>query len=347
MDHDAFNLMLRAAYRQRTSIRRNVRLPSDNGIRFGGDTKCVTLFLSAAAVQSNMQSDAAAFEGWSLVLMEWCDVARIDIDWDEPADAANGHYQRFLYRLRHFEALLGPDVVSIAKADRLGRSHIGNGNGAVATINVAGRADTTSSPSMPGSEADLEKRLAGANPTTERDRLMAALGLVSLDRQMPVGVFDGPPGRVGAIFTGGKSAVDLIGLDRDGALWLLELKTASNFKVGALSELFFYSMVLNDARDGRLIFHGGPAGARATITPAQIRAAPRIHARLLAGSSHPLLTEAVFGKLTTAAVARGWAVDYGYLSVDPYLDKEPAAVAEVERPSREAPTAECCADRLG
>ena len=170
MDHAAFNVMLRAAYRERSAVRRNVRLPSDRDIRFGGDTRCMTLFLSTAAVQANMQDDAAAFDAWSLVLMEWCGVQRVAVDWDEPADTANGHYQRFLYRLQHFETLLGPEIVSIARRDRLARSLIGNGS--VATLNVAGHTDTAAISSLSGSEADLEKRLAGANPT-ERARLMA------------------------------------------------------------------------------------------------------------------------------------------------------------------------------
>jgi hypothetical protein len=318
MDHSDFNIMLRSAYRERCPIRRSVRLPSNRDIRFGGDTRCATLFLSMEAVQANMQDDAAAFEGWSVVLMEWCGVQRVVVDWDEPTNIANGHYQRFLYRLRHFEALFGQEVVHIARPERLALSRIGNGS--VATLNVAGGGDTVRSPSLPGSEADLEKRLAGANPT-ERARLMTALGLVELDRQMPVGVFDGRPSRAGAIFTGGKSAIDLIGLDRDGALWMLELKTARNIKVGALSELFFYSMVLLDARHGRLSFSSMPAGPRSTITPAHIGAAARVHARLLAEAPHPLLSDALFARLTSAAVSRGWAVDYGFLDLGPYLDE--------------------------
>jgi hypothetical protein len=252
--------------------------------------------------------------------MAWCGVKRILIDWDEPTDAGNGHYQRYLYRLRHFQAMLGPEVVEIARPDRLAGCRIGHDGRA--TLNVATRTDTTEVPSRPGSEADLEKRLAGANPR-ERALLMAGLGLVRLDRQMPVGVFDGPPSRTSAIFTGGKSAIDLLGLGGDGALWLLELKTAQNIKVGALSELFFYSMVLHDTRHGRIVFHHRPAGPRSTITPADIAAAPRLHARVLAEASHPLLTPAVYDILTRAASARGWEVDYGFHELGGYLDQTP------------------------
>jgi hypothetical protein len=318
MNHSEFNILLQKSFRDQAVAPRNVRLPTDAGIRIGGDIACATLFLSAAAVQANMQNDAAAFESWAVVLKVWCGVRRITVDWQEPADTGNGHYQRFLYRLGHFEELFGRELLGVVGRERLAQCRVGNG--AAATLNLAGNRDTAAMPSVPGSEADLEKRLAGAN-LAERARLMAALGLVQLDRQMPVGVFDGPPTRVGAIFTGGKSAIDLVGVDGTGALWLLELKTPRNIKVGALSELFFYSMVLNDARLGRIVFHDKSAGPRSTITSASITAAPRIHARVLAEASHPLLSPAVFDTLNKAAAARGWAVDYGFHDLACYLDK--------------------------
>jgi hypothetical protein len=326
MNHADLNALLQHSFRQRSPVRRNVRLPSEADIRFCGDLACMKVSMSATAVQTNMQDDIAAFEGWSVVLMTWCGVNRIVIDWDEPTDIRNGHYQRFLYRLGHFEALLGPDAVRIVQRERL--ACCGIGNGSVATLNLAGRGKAGERPSLPGSEADLEKRLAGANPA-ERSSLMVGLGLVQLDRQMPVGVFDGPPSRAGAIFTGGKSAIDLVGLGADGALWLLELKTLRNIKVGALSELFFYSMVLDDARHGRIVFHTKPAGPRSTITPADIGAAPRIHARVLAEASHPLLSPAVFETLTRAANVRGWAVDYGFHDLGSYLEQASSLPAQL------------------
>ena len=118
MNHSDFNALLNRSFRDRAEVYRNVRLPSEAGIRFGGDVACATLFMSAAAVQTNMQDDSAAFEGWSVVLMAWCGVQRILIDWDDPADVSNRHYQRYLYRLRHFQALLGPEIIEIARPDR-------------------------------------------------------------------------------------------------------------------------------------------------------------------------------------------------------------------------------------
>jgi hypothetical protein len=317
MNHSDFNSTLQRSFRVRSAIRRNVRLPSDRQMRICGDLACATIHLSQSAVLDNMQSDAAAFEGWSLVLLTWCGVQHIEIDWDAPADPRNGHYQRFLYRLGHFCALLGEDVVSAMRPQLLTQSRIGSGG--LATLNVARGRDTAAIPSLPGSEADLEKRFAGASPR-ERAKLMAGLGLVRLDRQVPVGVFEGPPTRAGAIFTGGKSAIDLLGLAQDKTLWLLELKTARNIGVGSVSELFFYSMVLNDVRQGRIAFSDVPLGARSTISKSEIQYTPRIHARLLAENFHPLLTHDLFERLTAAASKAGQPIDYGLHDLSAYLD---------------------------
>lgn len=115
-------------------------------------------------------------------------------------------------------------------------------------------------------------------------------------------------------------------MDETGALWLFELKTARNIKVGALSELFFYTMVMHDVRQRRIAFHDQPAGPRSTITPAQIEAAPRIRARVLAGASHPLLSAAVFELLTLAAAERGWPFDFGFHDLSIYLNRTAPAV---------------------
>ena len=240
--------------------------------------------------------------------MAWCGVRRVTIDWAEPTKPS-GHYQRFLYRIEHFVALSGPDVLTVREPYRLAGSKMSGG--CTPTLNLASGVDSLDTPSRPGSAAELEKRLAGAAPGA-RSRLMAELGLALLDRQMPVGVYDGPPKTGGAIFTGGKSAIDLVGIGQDASLWLLELKTAANVKIGAVSELFFYAMVLQDVRKRRIVFHNGKAGSRATITPAHVLAAPCIHARVLSEDCHPLLGPDVFSMMTRAAKSRGWPLDFGH-----------------------------------
>ncbi len=308
MNHADLSRHLRQSFQTKTKTLRQIRLPSQKHFRAEGDTEAVTIWLSAAAAAGNMQDDASAFEGWALVLMAWCGVRRVTIDWEQPAEPS-GHYQRFLYRVERFVALLGPEVLTVREPHRLAASKMSGG--CTPTLNLASGVDSLDTPSRPGSEAELEKRLAGAD-SDARSRLMSELGLALLDRQMPVGVYDGPPRTAAAIFTGGKSAIDLVGIGQDASLWLLELKTAANVKVGALSELFFYAMVLQDVRKGRIVFHNGKAGLRATITPVHVLAAPRIHARVISEARHPLLGPDVFSIMTNAARSRGWPVDFGH-----------------------------------
>ena len=124
MDHADLNVLLQHSFRQRSAIRRNVRLPSEAGIRFCGDLTRINLFMSTAAVQANMQNDAAAFEGWSVMLIAWCGVKRIAIDWAEPTDFRNGHYQRFLYRLGHLRGFAGALTHSADLTVRLRRANL-------------------------------------------------------------------------------------------------------------------------------------------------------------------------------------------------------------------------------
>ncbi len=51
----------------------------------------------------------------------------------------------------------------------------------------------------------------------------AHFGLEKVDRQLPVGLFNNTIAHSNRIFTGGKSAIDLVGVG-GGAFWIFELK---------------------------------------------------------------------------------------------------------------------------
>ena len=187
------------------------------------------------------------------------------------------------------------------------------------TLNIARENDTSDKPSKAGSESDIEKEFTRS--TTSRQRLMDEFGLVKLDRQFPVGLFKGEPKRGQEIFTAGKSAIDLIGLDQNHGLWLFELKNAANVAVGGLSELFFYSAVLRDAQGDSPAFKfsdSAPPGPRAKIVPEDVRKASHIYACLLVAISPPLLTDDVFKILSVAAEQAGWAIDYRCVDLNRY-----------------------------
>lgn len=92
-------------------------------------------------------------------------------------------------------------------------------------------------PSSSSCESLLEKYLA------ESGWLASTFGLNKdrVGRQFPVGLFDGKVSNGSSIFTGGKSAIDLVGLDElSNRLWLFELKANGNQSMGMVSELLFY-----------------------------------------------------------------------------------------------------------
>lgn len=325
MDNAEFLQLLRKAHREKPGAYRNIRLPTEKHFRISGDQSSASLRLSTQAVVANMQRDEAAFEGWVMVLSTWCGVERFTIDWDQPDGPRLGnggrHYQRFLYRLKHFQTLMGPDVIEVKQPERLEELRVRDGGGAMLNV-AATAANEDAEGRISTSEAALEIQLTREGPA--RKRLLGALDLVELDRQFPVGVFDGKPSRATYVFPGGKCAIDLLGLGHDGRLWLLELKVGRNIKVGSLSELFFYSMVLNDLRQGHIAFDDKEPGSRARIRSADVTKAQHISARLLAPEFHPLLSAKVFAAMTERAARRGWALDYGLLDLNRFLEPDSA-----------------------
>jgi len=67
-----------------------------------------------------------------------------------------------------------------------------------------------------------------------------------------------------------------------------------------------------------LNFSKAALGKRAEVFPEDVRKARHIHARLLVGRNHPLVTDDVFALLNVAADQAGWAIDYGRVDLAPY-----------------------------
>jgi hypothetical protein len=64
--------------------------------------------MKSKAILANLQTNAAAFEAWCLALRVWCEVEKIELRWQQPADNSPNeqcHYQRFLYRVERFRSL--------------------------------------------------------------------------------------------------------------------------------------------------------------------------------------------------------------------------------------------------
>ena len=279
---------------------KNCQFPARSEIEISGTQEQATITMTEKGLNANMQSDAAAFEAWALALLIHCGVKSVKIGMDPRAVVAGQHYERFLYRLKHFSELFPDSVIanepaSSSKALNSGIKRFLNQPGSrPPEVDSKERMKAASLPER--SESDLELALEFSCAFRSRfqfDKVM---------RQWPVGLFDGKVAKGNEIFTRGKSAIDLIGI-RGDTLFLFELKKADNRHAGAVSELFFYASVMRDAIGASAIFkfESTSAEKNCSIGPEDIIRCSAIRAVLLAPDFHPLILEPqMFAVLNTA-----------------------------------------------
>src|SRR5690606_26923601 len=136
---------LSAGYYAAKGEKRAVRLPSEASFVVSGDDGTAHLHLPLSAVCGNMQSNAGAFESWCLALRRWCR-AMVSLTWEVPGEAANPHYERFLYRLKRFDALFGGDWFSFSDpTGALAQSKVELNRGRL-WLNVGGERPKTQKP---------------------------------------------------------------------------------------------------------------------------------------------------------------------------------------------------------
>lgn len=253
----------------------------------------------------NMQDDSAAFEGWILCLKAAMDTEgekyRFILDWNE-AETENPHYQRFLYRVNKFTEFFGGNDgwFSVKTTQRLDASKVKYNSGEKYALNCP----------MPGNrinDSDASEENYLENEIVRRQKDLEYLKQICpVDywrRQLPVGVFKQNVKKDGAIFTCGKSAIDLWGIKGE-CLYILELKAEGNYKVGVLSEIFFYVMVLQDEQARRFVREKSEEGE-------SIRNTDKIKAFILAPELHPFITPKVFDLLNEKSINQ--KMEFGYI----------------------------------
>jgi hypothetical protein len=262
----------------------------------------VTLPENAAA--ANLQTDGAAFEAWCLALREWCGVDKLALEWSTnpaPPTSGHAHYERFLYRVQRFHELF-PDWFAASRPERLLKARALSGGNLV--LNVPGSRVKAVALSLKDSESKLERDLMDSGA------LERQFGLGGVDRQLPVGLFAQAVASKNLVFTGGKSAIDLVGL-KDDALWIFELKAGGNAKVGILSELLFYTSVIRDAiprgnQSAPFAFVDDGRASRSGVTGSHVVRCKSIEAVLLAERFHPLIGDRRILETLNDAVSRSW-----------------------------------------
>lgn len=261
--------------------KRNIKIPS--GINFSNEGNTVKMKLLRNAVSANMQKDDGAFEGWALVLKRWGKYQSVIVSWDKPGLIANGHYQRFLFRLKHFSQDFN-SWFSIDKDCRILLDDLKIKQAEKYLLNIPSkRGDKVS----PNPEAKLENCFVNGDL---REPLMNISNAVSLYRQLPVGVFESKISKSSSIFTGGKSAIDIWGFNKSNELLVFELKADSNEKVGIISELYFYVCVLQMVRE-KIFKHENCHDENKHLL--EIPATKKIKAYFLSPTLHPLVDKEI------------------------------------------------------
>jgi hypothetical protein len=269
------------------------------------------------AVFANLATNAAAFEAWSLALRIWCGVEKIELAWKSPSesrtDTERCHYQRFLYRAERFRSLF-PDWFHLAQPALIADAEaLGDGP---FYLNVPGhRTELVQATNGETAlelmrEADLEKSLLRSK------EFACYFALEKRDRQFPVGLFRGTVAKGNRIFTGAKSAIDLVGIGKD-ALWLFELKAGDYIPAGILSELLFYASVMRDAigKGARFSFESR-SKSKGMVRPEDIQRCHRIEAVILGEKFHPLIGHQSVIEYLNEAATRNWGTAQNRVSVN-------------------------------
>jgi hypothetical protein len=310
MNNEYWGKELAKAHKLVRGGRRAIRLPAQNQIQFAGGIDCVTLTMQPEAFFANLQENAAAFEAWSLALRVWCKVKKIELRWQSPAkgtcdDNKWCHYQRFLYRVERFRSLF-PDWFYVSQNPREKAEALEAGPFFLNTAKIRPQEvpphGTAALESM--READLEKYLC-ASSKFKQHFLLEILG-----RQFPVGLFRESVLASNLIFTGKKSAIDLLGTGGQ-TLRLFELKAKRYIPAGILSEIIFYASVLRDVIPGpagkaRFQLNDGRESNGKEVCATDIRCCKRIEAVLLGLQFHPLIGDCLIIQALNEAADLHW-----------------------------------------
>ena len=216
----------------------NAKLPSSYGYTYKKDEKKLILLVKNKGLTANMQDNEAAFESWAIALKYYLKeyIETITIDWER--DFSNGedgflHYNRFVYRLAKFVQTYSwaRSAKTIPAIPTMLCCNVGT--------NEAASADKHSQ----GLEGWLECKYVEEH----------SMDYDVINHQFPVGIFHEKVSDTTHYTTGGKSAIDIWAI-KDDCLSIFELKKPGNKDLGIISELMFYTNILDDILSHRIMY---------------------------------------------------------------------------------------------
>ena len=225
----------------------------------------MTLTKEAAGFSNpiNMQDNRACFEAWCLIIkakasnssleieLDVKDITEADYDGNLPE---NGHLGRFLYRILKFSEQykkwfkLSKDLENLK--DKF-KTYLDSNK------------FVTSAPDKEPKEDIANYNLESYVEYLFCDSISAQKDILNLhsvttiDRQLPVSLFEATKSKEAGVFTYGKSAIDFWAVDGDNEdiINVYELKS-DNPMVGIITEIFFYSNYVHDVFISNSMDHG-------------------------------------------------------------------------------------------
>ena len=264
----------------------NAKLPSSYGYTYKKDEKKLILLVKNKGLTANMQDNEAAFESWAIALKYYLKeyIETITIDWER--DFSNGedgflHYNRFVYRLAKFV-----QTYSWARSAKT--------IPAIPTMlycNVGTEEAASADKHSLGSEGWLECKYVEEH----------SMDYDVINHQFPVGLFHEKVSGTTYYTTGRKSAIDIWAI-KDDCLSIFELKKPENKLLGIISELMFYTNIVDDILSHRIMYEeesenvklaveGDIRGFKKFYEVYEKGSINKIESIFLADNLHPLLSD--------------------------------------------------------
>jgi hypothetical protein len=295
---------IKSTFKEESSETRNLKLPGNIDFIVQGNN--VIMLLSADAVCKNMQEDKASFEGWALVLKRWGNYTNVILRWNRPIYQTNttkeGHYQRFLFRLdcfkNHFKEWFNIDCSCVEFMNELKTKKPW-----LFFLNKPSKNRTDHKPQ--NEEGRWEQKFVEGEL---KSKLIDKTNAAFIDRQLPVGIFKDEVSINNAIFSRGKSAIDIWGISKANELMIFELKAEHNDKVGIISEIYFYANVMRMVKTGKFEYQ-----KPCKVNLERISDVSKIKAYILAPSLHPLIDEKIMEIMNTNVLPE---MEFHYINYD-------------------------------
>lgn len=283
-------------------------LPQGYTYKLEKQKKNLVITLSNKGLKANMQDNESAFESWAIVLRFYLDdiIKTVTIDWDDlPSNNNNLHFNRFVYRLSKFTQTFEwaiskkpiPQIPSILVCN------FPNGGASKTEKHTV------------GSEGWIEcKYVEKYNKNYD-----------VMNHQFPVGIFYDKVSRDTHYTTGGKSAIDIWAI-KNNDLYIFELKKPGNDILGIISELMFYTNVIQDILSHRIQYQYD-AKCKNTIMNNYRNFGDfyksyrngniqNINAVLLSDTRHPLINPSLLDFINDSARLKYCRINYSMKEVD-------------------------------